>query len=307
MVWFHIRLFIQLRTSTTSCTGSLCDRRVQKKSNESNPCTTFCTVFTSNVRTIGNYLVTNHNQSLTSTDLSQLCVSSNKRDEERLDGGGFVFCAVVYCLASFDHNLFLFVLVLLASRMTSIFLAPEQTRLVTICAHVDHGKTTLADNLIESNGIISERLAGTLRYLDSLEEEQRRGITMKASAIGLKHKVPGTKTTSETEIIVHLLDSPGHTDFSTEVSSSLQCCDGTLLVVDAVEGMCARTHQVLREAYSHQLVPILVINKVDRLCTDLCLSPTEAYLRLRVLIESVNAASGAMLNAANIDDEHENR
>ena len=193
--------------------------------------------------------------------------------------------------------------------MASIFLAPEQTRLVTICAHVDHGKTTLADNLIEANGIISERLAGTLRYLDSLEEEQRRGITMKASAIGLKHKVPGTKTTGDTDIIVHLLDSPGHSDFGTEVSSSLQCCDGTLLVVDAVEGMCARTHQVLREAHSHQLVPILVINKVDRLCTDLCLSPTEAYLRLRGLIESVNAASAAMLvskNAANIDDESKN-
>jgi ribosome assembly protein 1 len=61
---------------------------------------------------------------------------------------------------------------------SSVFLPPEQTRLVTICAHVDHGKTTLADNLIERNGIISERLAGTLRYLDSLEEEQRRGITM---------------------------------------------------------------------------------------------------------------------------------
>ena len=167
-------------------------------------------------------------------------------------------------------------------------------------------KTTLADNLIESNGIISERLAGTLRYLDSTEEEQRRGITMRASAIGLRHvytpsnaaaaaaaKKKGQSPSST--IIVHLLDSPGHTDFSTEVSSSLQCCDGCLLVVDAVEGMCARTHQVVREAHSHQLVPILVINKIDRLCTNLCLTPTEAYLRLRSLIETVNAACAAML------------
>jgi ribosome assembly protein 1 len=92
--------------------------------------------------------------------------------------------------------------------MASIFLPPSETRLVTICAHVDHGKTTLADNLIESNGIISERLAGTLRYLDSLAEEQRRGITMRASAIGLKHKYYNLQQ-QEQEIIVHLMDSPG--------------------------------------------------------------------------------------------------
>ena len=94
----------------------------------------------------------------------------------------------------------------------SIFLPPSQTRLVTICAHVDHGKTTLADNLIERNGIISERLAGTIRYLDSMEEEQRRGITIRASAIGLKHTYvpPAAKKQAEPlEMIVHLLDSPG--------------------------------------------------------------------------------------------------
>ena len=129
---------------------------------------------------------------------------------------------------------------------------------------------------------------------------------MRASAIGLRHQYTPSNAAaaavakkkgqdSSSSIIVHLLDSPGHTDFSTEVSSSLQCCDGCLLVVDAVEGMCARTHQVVREAHSHQLVPILVINKIDRLCTNLCLTPTEAYLRLRSLIETVNAACAAML------------
>jgi ribosome assembly protein 1 len=168
----------------------------------------------------------------------------------------------------------------------------------------------LADNLIESNGIISERLAGTIRYLDSMEEEQRRGITMRASAIGLRHQYTpppnAKKQQSSCPIIVHLLDSPGHTDFSTEVSSSLQCCDGCLLVVDAVEGMCARTHQVVREAHSHQLVPILVINKVDRLCTNLCLTPTEAYLRLRSLLESVNAACAAMLLSKRAEESNGN-
>jgi ribosome assembly protein 1 len=180
--------------------------------------------------------------------------------------------------------------------------APESTRLVTIIAHVDHGKTTLADNLVESNGIISERLAGTLRYLDSDAEEQRRGITMRASAIGLRHVYNPPKMASSSslpqDMVIHLIDSPGHVDFSAEVTSSLLLCDSAILVVDAVEGICARTHSLLREAYLHQLVPVLVINKVDRLCMDLGLDPTEAYVRIRELIESMNAVCASMLNSA---------
>ena len=179
--------------------------------------------------------------------------------------------------------------------------APEATRLVTIIAHVDHGKTTLADNLVESNGIISERLAGTLRYLDSDAEEQRRGITMRASAIGLRHVYNPPKMasgpSSPQDMVIHLIDSPGHVDFSSEVTSSLLLCDAAILVVDAVEGICARTHSLLREAYLHQLVPVLVVNKIDRLCMDLGLDPTEAYVRIRELIESINAVCASMLNS----------
>ena len=182
---------------------------------------------------------------------------------------------------------------------------PSNTRLVTIVAQVDHGKTTLADSLIESNGIISERMAGDIRFLDSLSEEQRRGITMRASAIGLRHLHKKPKQKKEEEMVIHLIDSPGHVDFSAEVTSSLLLCDGAILVIDVVEGMCARTHMILREAYAHELTPILILNKIDRLCLDLCLTPSEAYIRLRSLIEQVNATAAAMILTKHPNTEKE--
>lgn len=162
----------------------------------------------------------------------------------------------------------------------------SNTRLLTISGHVDHGKTTLADHLISSNGIISDRLAGTLRYLDFHPEEQRRGITIHASVIGLLFN----KTN-----IVHLLDSPGHLDFSNQVSTCLRSCDVVLIVIDCLEGMGPRTLAVLRQAYQNKSCPILFINKIDKL-HQLHLTPTEAYLRLRTLLETINAAVSAIVN-----------
>lgn len=129
---------------------------------------------------------------------------------------------------------------------------------------------------------------------------------MKASGIGLQYyRMPkgGAKAEEREGMVIHLHDSPGHVDFSAEVASSLLLSDTALLIIDAVEGPCARTHSLLREAHSHEMVPILVINKVDRLICDLGLTPEEAYVRIRELVESVNAAAASMVNTAALDND----
>ncbi|XP_020603142.1 elongation factor-like GTPase 1 isoform X1 [Orbicella faveolata] len=164
----------------------------------------------------------------------------------------------------------------------------KNIRNICILAHVDHGKTTIADALVASNGIISQRMAGKLRYMDSREDEQLRGITMKSSAISLLF------TKDEEEYIVNLIDSPGHVDFSSEVSTAVRLCDGAIVVVDAVEGVCPQTHVVLRQAWLENIRPCLVLNKIDRLITELKYSPAEAHFHLQQILEKVNAITAAL-------------
>ncbi|KAL7980102.1 hypothetical protein Chor_001370, partial [Crotalus horridus] len=164
-------------------------------------------------------------------------------------------------------------------------------RNICILAHVDHGKTTLADCLISSNGIISRRLAGKLRYLDSREDEQVRGITMKSSAISLFF------VKDNQEHLINLIDSPGHVDFSSEVSTAVRLCDGCIIVVDAVEGVCSQTHAVLRQAWLENIRPVLVINKIDRLILEVKFTPQEAYSHLKNILEQVNAITATLFTS----------
>ncbi|KAF4035410.1 Elongation factor G [Phytophthora infestans] len=189
----------------------------------------------------------------------------------------------------------------MATRVTPELLgalqhAPERIRNICILAHVDHGKTTLSDSLVSANGIISERLAGKVRYLDNTEEEQVRGITMKSSAISLVYQPELTADKDpEAPYLINLVDSPGHVDFSFDVSTAVRLCDGALVLIDAVEGVCAQTHAVIRQAWKEGIRPCLVINKMDRLIFELQFSPMEAYQRLNRILEQANAVLSSMI------------
>ncbi|XP_028967581.1 elongation factor-like GTPase 1 [Galendromus occidentalis] len=164
----------------------------------------------------------------------------------------------------------------------------ENIRNVCILAHVDHGKTTLADSLVASNGIISQRMAGKLRYMDSRADEQERGITMKSSAISLHFE------TDNRDYLINLIDSPGHVDFTSEVTTAIRLCDCVIVVVDVVEGVCAQTKVALEMAYREQLHPVLVLNKIDRLIVEKKMTPLDAYVYLTQVLEQVNAVTGEM-------------
>ncbi|KAI4495818.1 hypothetical protein M0802_008441 [Mischocyttarus mexicanus] len=190
-----------------------------------------------------------------------------------------------------------------AEKLCELQQDPARIRNICILAHVDHGKTTLADSLVASNGIISSKLAGKLRYLDSRPDEQLRGITMKSSSISLYHVY------NNTEFLINIIDSPGHVDFSSEVSTAVRLCDGAFIIVDVVEGICPQTRSALSIAYIEGLKPILILNKIDRLITEIKLSPLDAYFHLRQLLEQVNAVMGELF-ARDImereDKEHTN-
>jgi len=176
---------------------------------------------------------------------------------------------------------------------------PDHVRNVSILAHVDHGKTTLADSLISSNGIISSRsITDQIRFMDSREDEQLRGITMKTSSISLHHQ------NNQNEYIINLIDSPGHIDFSSEVSTAVRLSDGCLIVVDVVEGVCPQTKAVLKQAWLEQLKPVLVLNKIDRLITEKKMTKIELYQRLTQILEQVNAAV-ALLFSSDVMKENE--
>src|SRR3990170_2562902 len=168
------------------------------------------------------------------------------------------------------------------NEILSLMREKERIRNLGIIAHIDHGKTTLTDSLLAGTGLLSPKVAGSARVLDYLEEEQKRGITMKTANISLLYK------TAERSFIVNLVDTPGHVDFTGKVTRALRSIDGAIVVVDAVEEIMAQTEIVIRQALEERVRPVLFINKVDRLVTELKLSEEQIEKKFDRIIGNFN-------------------
>ncbi len=175
---------------------------------------------------------------------------------------------------------------------------PEHIRNIAIAAHVDHGKTTLTDNLLAGAGMISDDTAGQQLAMDTEEDEQERGITIDAANVSMTHEY------DEQNHLINLIDTPGHVDFGGDVTRAMRAVDGALVVVDAVEGAMPQTETVLRQALREGVKPALFINKVDRLISELQEGPEEMQQRLMGVIADVNELIRGMTEEMDdIDDD----
>ena len=167
-------------------------------------------------------------------------------------------------------------------RATVVMHDRERIRNLAIAAHIDHGKTTLSDNLIAGAGMMSEDLAGKARVLDFDEQESARGITINAASASMVHTVNGS------DYLINLIDTPGHVDFGGDVTRAMRAVDGCIILTCAVEGAMPQTETVVRQALKEKVKPVLFINKVDRLINELQITPEDMMKRFEEQIKKVN-------------------
>ena len=176
---------------------------------------------------------------------------------------------------------------------------PNNIRNMSVIAHVDHGKSTLTDSLVAAAGIIAASAAGDTRLTDTRQDEQDRCITIKSTGISLffaledhiESPADSAKLADGTpcrDFLINLIDSPGHVDFSSEVTAALRVTDGALVVVDCVEGVCVQTETVLRQALAERIKPVMTVNKLDRAFLELQLPSEDMYVAFVKHCENVN-------------------
>jgi len=183
--------------------------------------------------------------------------------------------------------------------LTSLMPHGHLIRNIVIVGHMQHGKTTLVDNLIgathifaaplgSEGGTHSRKKVDKCHYTDTRADEQKRGLSIKTMPITLL-----LQTSKEKHYVFNLMDTPGHTNFSDEVTAAVRLADGALLVVDCVEGVAPTTERLIRHIIREQLPIVLVLSKVDRLILELKLPPHDAFFKLRRVVEEVNTIISA--------------
>ena len=163
----------------------------------------------------------------------------------------------------------------------------ELRRVFTIAAHIDHGKTTTSDYLLRKAGLMSDADAGKKVMMDSDEEEQERGITIFTSVVMLNYEYE-TKEGEKNSYLFEINDTPGHISFTGEVSRALRGSDGVILLVDALEGVMTQTETNIRLSLNEKCKPVLFINKVDRLISELRLAPGDVFQKIDNILNEVN-------------------
>ncbi|MCL5115103.1 MAG: GTP-binding protein, partial [Candidatus Marsarchaeota archaeon] len=167
-------------------------------------------------------------------------------------------------------------------EVTKMMKDHKHIRNVGIIAHVHHGKTSLTDSLLARAGLIAKSVAGDILYTNYEEIEKDRRMTIKSAYISFGFNYKGE------DYIINLIDTPGHVDFGGHVTRSMRAIDGVVLVVDPTEGIMPQTETVLRQAMKEKAKPVLFFNKVDRLITELRLTPEQTQERLLKLINDIN-------------------
>lgn len=162
---------------------------------------------------------------------------------------------------------------------------PDLIRNVALVGHLHHGKTSFTDMLVENTHPEMGAIEGRdLRYTDLLFTEQERGLSIKSTPLSLL-----LQDSHDKSYLVNVFDTPGHVNFSDEVTAGMRLCDGVVLFVDAHEGLMLNSQELIRHAVQEQLPITLCINKIDRLVLELKLPPTDAYYKLRQIVDEANS------------------